>query len=32
MTEEIFQQLGFERVDVPAEESGYDKDLLLLHY
>ena len=26
MTEEIFQQLGFERVDVPIEESGHDKD------
>ena len=26
MTEEIFQQLGFERVDVSIEESGHDKD------
>ena len=26
MTEEIFQQLGFEHVDVSIEESGHDKD------
>ena len=26
MTEEIFEKLGFERVDVSIEESGHDKD------
>jgi hypothetical protein len=26
MTEEIFKELGFERVDVSIEESGHDKD------
>ena len=29
MTEEIFEKLGFERVDVPIEESGCDFDF---HY
>jgi hypothetical protein len=26
MTEEIFKKLGFERTDVPIEESGNDED------
>jgi hypothetical protein len=26
MTEEIFKKLGFERTDVPMEESGNDED------
>ena len=26
MTEEIFEKLGFERTDVPIEESGNDED------
>jgi hypothetical protein len=31
MTEEIFEKLGFERVDVSATEAG-DTWVLLLHY
>ena len=26
MTEEIFKELGFERNDVPMEQSGHDND------